>query len=834
MKKYLPHILAIVAFLVITMIYFSPLIGGKELRQSDINNWKGMSKEILDFKDKTGESTYWTNSMFAGMPAYQISAEYSASLIQYIDKIIMLGLPLPANYVFLFMAGFYFLLITMKIDKRIAIVGAVAFAFSSYFFLFIVTGHNSKAHAIGYMAPVIAGIIMAYRGRLIVGAAITALALALELYANHLQITYYLMLLVILLVLSEFYSSIKEKKVSGFIKASSLLAVAAGLAVLSNITNLWATQEYGKYSTRGPSELMADKENQTTGLDRDYITDWSYGIGESLTLLIPDFKGGASEPIGRNNKDALKDVDPNFKQYITNFGAYFGDQPFTGGPLYIGAIVILLFVIGIFVVKGPVKWWLLIATALSLMLSWGHNFMSFTNLFLDFVPGYDKFRAVTTILVLAELAIPLLAIITLNKMVTEKNFYKENKKMLMYAMGIVIGLTLLITITPSTFTSFYTPQEYEQVGQSVKDQPNSQELLNSFFEAVSTARQHILVSDAIRSLLFLILAGSLIWGFLRYRFKNEVFIYGLLALIIMDLVTVDRRYLSSDDFVNKSANVIPFPKSVANEIIQQDTTKSYRVLNIAASTFNDAATSYYHQSLGGYHGAKLKRYKELIDYNIAPEITTIKTVFQKGDSSGLDLVYNQPAINMLNAKYIIVKADQPPLENSGALGNAWFVSSIKMVANADSEIAAMSNFNPGNTVIVDERFKDKINGFSFNTQDSTAQIVLTDYKPNHLTYKFSGKSEQLAVFSEIYYDKGWNAYIDGKLSDYFRANYVLRAMRLPAGEHTIEYKFEPSVVINGEKIAFAGSIFILLLCAAAIVKEVRKPKDETNQGKLNK
>lgn len=364
MKKHLPHLLAVVAFLVITMLYFAPLMGGKELRQSDINNWKGMSKEILDFRQKTGEQTFWTNSMFGGMPAYQISAEYTANLVQYIDKIITLGLPVPANYVFLFMAGFYFLLITLKVDKKVSIVGAVAFAFSSYFFLFIVTGHNSKAHAIGYMAPVIAGILMTYRGRVIAGAAVTALALALELYANHLQITYYLMMLAILLVFSELFLSVKEKRVAGFIKASSLLAVAAGLAILSNITNLWATQEYGKYSTRGPSELTSDKENQTTGLDRDYITQWSYGVGESLTLLIPDFKGGASEPIGRSNKDALKDVDPNMKQYVTNYGSYFGDQPFTGGPLYIGAILILLFVVGLFIVKGPLKWWLLIATAL--------------------------------------------------------------------------------------------------------------------------------------------------------------------------------------------------------------------------------------------------------------------------------------------------------------------------------------------------------------------------------------------------------------------------------------------------------------------------------------
>ena len=801
-------------------------MGGKDLRQSDINNWKGMSKEILDFKEKTGESTYWTNSMFGGMPAYQISAEYSASLIQYIDKIITLGLPLPANYVFLFMAGFYFLLITMGIDKKVAIIGAVAFAFSSYFFLFIVTGHNTKAHAIGYIAPVIAGIFMAYRGRVIAGAAVTAISLALELFTNHLQITYYLMLLVILLVLFEFYLSFKEKRVVGFIKTSSLLVVAAVLAILSNTTNLWATQEYAKYSTRGPSELNADKENQTTGLDRDYITDWSYGIGESLTLFIPNFKGGASEPISRNNKEALKDVDPAMKQFVSNYGSYFGDQPFTGGPLYIGAIIFLLFIIGLFVVKGPVKWWLLIATVLSLMLSWGHNFMSLTNFFLDVFPGYDKFRAVTTILVIAEFTIPLLAMLAINKMVKEKDFYQQNKKLLMYVIGGVLGLTLLISVSPATFTNFYTSQEYDQIGQSVKDQPNSQELLNKFFAAVTTARQHILVSDAMRSLMFLILATALIWAFLQYRFKNGIFIYSLLALILMDLVTVDRRYLSADDFVKKSANVVPFPKSSADEMIHQDTTKSYRVLNIGANTFNDASTSYYHQSIGGYHGAKLKRYKELVDYNLTSEIAMLRSVLQKPDSSILNIVYGQPAINMLNTKYIILKGDQPPLENKGALGNAWFVSSEKIVANSDSEIAAMSNFDPRKTVIIDERYKNRVSGFSYSNLDSSAQIILIDYKPNHLTYKTSSKTNQLAVFSEIYYDKGWNAYIDEKSSDYFRANYVLRAMQVPAGEHTIEFRFEPEVVSTGEKISFAGSLFILLFAGFAVWKEFKaRPKN---------
>ncbi len=827
MKKYLPHIIAIVAFIVITMLFFSPLMGGKELRQSDINNWKGMSKEILDFKEKTGEQTFWTNSMFGGMPAYQISAEYKANLVQYLDKIVTLGLPLPANYLFLLMAGFYFLLITMKVDNKVAILGSVAYAFSSYFLLFIVTGHNSKAHALGYMAPVIAGIIMTYNGRLLLGSAITALSLALHLYANHLQITYYLMLMVAILVIAELYLSIKEKRISTFIKANAFLAVAAVFALFSNITNLWATQEYGKYSTRGPSELSADKENQTTGLDRDYITQWSYGIGESFTLMIPDFKGGASEPIGRNNKDALNDVDDNYKQYVTNYGAYFGDQPFTGGPSYVGAIVVLIFVIGLFVVKGPVKWWLLIATALSLMLSWGHNFMTFTNLFLDFVPGYDKFRAVTTTLIIAQFTIPLLAVLTVNKMVTEKDFFKKYKKQLMYAMGIVIGFTLLVAISPGSFTSFYSSKEYDQVAQSVKGQPNSEQLLDGFFSAVSAARKHIMVSDTIRSLIFLILAAGLIWTFLRYNYKKEIFIFSLLALIMMDMLTVDKRYISSDDFVKKSANAVPFPRTRANEMILQDTTKSYRVINIGANTFNDASTSYYHQSIGGYHGAKLKRIKELIDYNLEGEISIIKMVMQRPDSASLQVVYGQPALNMLNTKYFILSGDQPPLVNQGALGNAWFVSSVKFVANADSEIAAVHDFDPRTMAVIDNRYKTALDGLNLNNYDSASYIMLTDYKPNHLTYKSSSRAEQLAVFSEIFYDKGWNAYVDGKLTDYVRADYVLRAMRVPGGEHTIEFKFEPAVISVGEKISFAGSLLIILFAGFAAWKEFKaKPKNE--------
>ncbi len=820
MKKYLPHAIAIAIFLILTFLYNAPLFSGKELRQSDINNWKGMSKEILDYKDKTGDNALWTNSMFGGMPAYQISVEYTGNLVRFLDKIFTLGLPLPANYFFLLMAGFYFLLITLKIDSKISILGAIAFAFSSYFILFVVTGHNSKAHAIGYMAPVIAGIIMTYQGRLLLGAAITAIFLSLELYANHLQVTYYLMLMILIYAGIELYSAIKQKTMPNFIKASGLLAAGALLAVFSNITNIWATQEYGKYSTRGPSELTADKENKTTGLDKDYIFDWSFTKMETMTLLIPDFKGGPSEPISKNNKDALKDVDSNFRQYVGSFGAYFGEQTFTGGPVYAGAIMILFFLIGAFVVKGPIKWWLVGSTLLSLMLSWGKYFEGFNYFFVDYIPGYDKFRAVTTTIIIAEFTIPLLAILAVAKMVEQKDFFVENKKRLMYIMGGLSFVLLLIIAKPDMFTDFYTEREYNQVAESVKSQQNSADLLDQFFTAVSTARKHILVSDATRSLILVLIASILVFTFLRYRYRSDIFIYSLIALVMIDMISVDRRYMSSEDYIKKSANVIPFPKTQADEIIHRDTTRSYRVLNIAVNTFNDASTSYYHQSIGGYHGAKLKRYKELIDYNLMNELSTLRAVLQKPDMSTESIVYNQPALNMLNTKYIIVNPDAAPLVNKGALGNAWFVSEVKFVPNSDAEIAALDKFNPAQTVVIDKRYEDVIKGHQFST-DSSASIVLTNYSPKYLKYSFKSAVNQLTVFSEIYYDKGWNAYIDGKQVPYARANYVLRAMWIPEGTHTVEFKFEPEVINVGEKISFASSLILLVVLAGLLFREYK-------------
>ncbi|MBK9540733.1 MAG: YfhO family protein [Bacteroidetes bacterium] len=490
--------------------------------------------------------------------------------------------------------------------------------------------------------------------------------------------------------------------------------------------------------------------------------------------------------------------------------AYFGDQPFVGGPLYLGAIVCLLFVIGLFVVKGPMKWWLLASTVLFLFLAWGKNFMSFTNFFLDNVPGYDKFRAVTTTLIILEFTFPLLAILAVDRMVKETDFFAKYKKQINYTLIGVLAIVGVMCIAPGMFTSFYTPTEYDQVTASVQGKNIGQDVIDGFFSNLSEARKHIVTSDAIRSFMFILLACALIWTFLRYRYSKEIFVYGLMFLVVMDLATVGKRYLLTEDYVKKSANVISFPMTQADQIIRQDTSQSYRVLNLAANVFNDASTSYYHQSIGGYHGAKLKRYKELIDYSLTPELSALKMGMQKGDSSFLRVLSSQPALNMLNTKYMIYNPDAAPLLNPGALGNAWFVNEFKVVANADSEIAALRSFDPAHTAVVDERFKDQLSGLQPGA-DSAASIVLTKYEPNHLVYAMKSNVEQFAVFSEIYYDKGWNAYVDGKLMPYAWVNYVLRGMRVPAGTHTVEWKFEPQVVQTGEKIALASSALLLLL-----------------------
>jgi len=814
-KTLLPYLAAILIFLGLTLAYFSPLLEGKRILQSDIVNFKGMSKEIVDFRVKTGQEPLWTNSMFGGMPAYQISASYTSNLIGYVDNVLTLGLPHPANLVFLYFLGFFILLLVMGADPWLAVAGAAAFAMSSYFFIIIEAGHNSKAHAIAYMAPVIAGIILTMKRKYLWGGVMTAVFLSLEVKANHPQITYYLAMTVLLLGLFKLIHAIRFKELTPFLKSVGILVVALVFAVLTNLTTLWATWEYGKYTIRGKSELTSEKSNRTSGLDKDYATQWSYGVGETMTLLIPDFYGGSSSvKISGNSKiaEAMKAngvPDESISQFISQplpF-LYWGAQPFTSGPVYVGAIILFLFVLGLIIVKGPIKWWLLAGTLLSISLAWGHNFMWLTDLFLNWLPGYNKFRAVSMILVIAEFTIPLLGILAIRELCDSSRDKKKMFKALQVAFIIVGGIALFFTLVPGMFLNFtgagdrYMQQQYQFPGW--------------LMQAIRDERLRLLRMDALRSLVFIVLAGGVTWALLFNKIKKEYAYMALIVLIVADMFTINKRYLNNDSFTSKSRVENPFEPTSADTQILQDKDPDFRVLNLTTNTFNDAGTSYYHKSIGGYHGAKLRRYQELIDHGIDKDIQT----FAKSISTD-----STPVLNMLNTKYIILPNNnkQPvAFPNPRALGNAWFVGSVQMADNADAEIKAVSDFNPATVAVVDKSFSANLQSFT-PARDSSDNITLDAYTANALNYHYKTKNIGLAVFSEIYYPKGWNAYVDGQLTPHFRADYVLRAMVLPAGEHKLQFRFEPSVYVVGEKISLISSIILILLIVILAALEFRK------------
>lgn len=807
-KSILPHVLVVVVFMLLTIIYFNPLLSGKAINQGDVERFKGMSKEIVDYRAKYDKEPLWTNGMFSGMPAYQISVLYPSNWVRPLIKLTAMGIPHPACIIFLCMLGFYFLLLTFKVDRLLAAAGAIGFALSSYFIILIEAGHNPKGYAIAYMAPVVMGIMMAYRGRMWLGSAIAGIALSLELASNHLQITYYLALLSGVIVLGEFVNAIVGKQLSNFIKSSGMLIVAAVLAVLPNITNLLVTEEYGKYTIRGASELSDEQHNKTSGLDRDYATQWSYGIGETFTLMIPNYKGGESQAIGDNEK-ALADVNPEMRQYVgQSTDQYWGDQPFTSGPVYIGALVCFLFVLGMFIIKDNLKWYLLAATILAIMLSWGKNYMGFTNFFMDYLPGYNKFRAVSMTLVIAEFTIPLIGVLAVREIVLNPALLREKRNAFYASLGLTAGLCLVFYLAPTAFQDFYKAGEYENVTASLKKSGAAAEQIQQFMNGMETARISIFKADALRSFLFIILGAGLLFVYSLKSFNKNYLYAGLGLLILIDLWAVDKRYLNDKNYVSKSSMETPYLPSPADEQILKDPDPNYRVMNVSLSPFQDATTSYFHKSIGGYHGAKLRRYQDLYERQISKN--------------------NMSVLNMLNAKYFIVQNQQNgelmAQRNPGALGNAWFVKELKWVANPDSEINALTNFNPANTAIIDKKWEKEINANAFQF-DSTASIKLKSYKADELVYEAQANQSQMTIFSEIYYPKGWNAYIDGKPAPHFGVNYVLRAMVLPAGKHEVVFKFEPESYYKGEKIAMAGSILLFLFVIAGVLMQIKKNKE---------
>jgi hypothetical protein len=804
----IPHIVAVVIFMTVSVIYFYPVLEGKVLNTNDGTVAFNSAKEISDFRAKYGEEPLWTNSMFSGMPAYMISVIYKGNLLKYVDSSVKF-LKHPTAIIFLTLLGFYVLLLFFKVDAWLAIAGALAYGFSTYFFWILGAGHNTKALAIAYMAPMIGGIYYSYRHNAIKGAIFTTFFLTLEIIANHPQITYYSFICILVFIITEFIFAVRKKELQPFMKSSLILIIPLLLAVGMNFNSLYTTYEYGKYSTRGKSDLVTSNSQKTSGLDKDYITQWSYGIDETLTLFIPNFRGGACQPFNNNSQTAAVLRQNNAGQYLRQFQKYWGTQPWVDGPVYVGAIAFFLFILGLIIIKGPEKWWLLSATLLSVMLAWGKNFMPLTNLFLDFFPGYNKFRAVTMILVVAEFCIPLLGILALRDILNGNAERKVILKGLKIAFGLTGGIALLLLLMPGLAGSFLSPVEKHA------------NLPSWLSPALIADRKMLLRGDALRSFFLILLAAAALAGFYYNKLKKEYLIGLLAVLFLADMWFVDKRYLNSDKFVRKEAKARMSAPTLADKYILKDSSY-YRVLNLSVSPFNDASTSYYHKSIGGYHGAKLERYQELIDTCLIYDINLIQTV--GGGAKSLNEMHSvfsmTNALNMLNAKYIIYNPDEMPLVNQNALGNAWFVATPALVDNANQELSSINRIDASSVAVIDKLFKDQIKNKSYPVSQGD-KLELKSYKSNELVYNSRTQGENLAIFSEIYYPAGWKCYLDGKESNYFRADYVLRGMIIPAGEHEIIFRFEPSSYITGNRISMISSLVFILLAAGYVLVQLK-------------
>ena len=821
-KTYFPYAIAVLIFFIISFLFVAkPVAEGKKVIMADITKYKGQSKELNDYKEKTGETALWTNSMFGGMPSYLIKTPPASKFNSFIHKILNLNHFRPVSFIFLLMVGFFIALLCFDVNPWISILGALAYGLSSYFFALIPAGHMSKVLALGYMPGLIGGARLAFRGKPLAGGAIFALFFALQMLVNHLQMTYYTFIILLIYGLSELIFAIKEKRIKPFLTSAAALIFFGLIAIGSNLRTLWTTYEYGEYSIRGKSELTTDAGNKTSGLDKDYATQWSYGIGESFTLLIPNFRGGASVYELSTDSETYKLLSQiqgkaQAKKTITQMPMYWGDQPFTQSTTYVGAVICLLFVLGMYVLKGRTKWWIFASTVVSLILAWGHNVPNITNFLLDHLPGYNKFRAVSSTLVIAQLTMPLMGILALAKMLKGEIMKEKLQKSLFYSVGITGGLALFFALFGKGMFSFEAASDQQYLAQGA----------TQIVDAWQADRAMLLRKDSFRSLLFVLFAGGLLYLYLLKKVKLNYVIAGMGLLILVDMWPVDKRYLNNDDFQTKKEHKTPFTASAADQFILQDPYQHYRVLNLAVSTFQDASTSYFHKSIGGYHGAKWRRYQELYEQSMFQESQGIIGSLQTQNPHVIDATIEKAhTLNMLNTKYIIYNPNARPLVNTAANGNAWFVNNYQVVANADEEMAAIKTTNTKEIALVDERFEEFVEGKTL-IPDSLARIELIEYRPDYLKYSCNANSEQLALFSEIYYPKGWIAKVDGKEVDHFRANYLLRALMVPAGEHTIEFSFEPRSYALGGKVAMASSwILFLTLVAAIALPYVKKPKE---------
>ena len=822
LKRYLPDVLAVLLFAVISYAYFFPAdIEGRILYRHDSSAGRGAGQEASVYHEQTGKTTRWTNATFGGMPTYQTAPSYkSTDGLGKLVKAYHLWLPENVWYLFVYLLGFYILLRAFDFRWYLAALGSVVWAFSSYFLIIIAAGHIWKVMALAYLPPMIAGLVLAYRGRYLWGLIVTAIFAAFEVNANHVQMTYYYLFVIFFMVLAWLADALKKKQMAHFWKATAACAVGAALGICINISNLYHTWQYGQESMRGKSELVKkNAANQTSsGLDRDYITQWSYGIGETWTLLIPNTKGGASFPLVMN-KTAMEHADNNYIQIYQQLTQYWGEQPGTSGPVYVGAFVLMLFILGLFIVKGPMKWALLAATVLSILLSWGRNFMGFTDFFLDYMPMYAKFRTVASILVIAEFTIPLLAMLAL-KQVVEENNLKTLGKPLVLSFGLTAGFCALFALMPSLFFSdFVSSAELHAMSQIPADQ------LNPLLDNLREMRRAMFTADCWRSFWIIVIGAGILLLYLTKKMKATYAVGAIMVLCLIDMWQVDKRYLNDEMFVEKSQRDAPQPMTATDQQILQDKSLDYRVLNMASNTFNENETSYYHKSIGGYHAAKLRRYQEMIDAYIAPEMQKLMPAIAdaQGDMTKVagDSLY--PVLNMLNTKYVIMPlqgGQTVPIQNPYAYGNAWFVDKVNYVDNANQEIDMIGKLNLRHEAVADKKFQQQLGAA---VDQENAVVTIKSYEPNHLTYDVQSDKGGVVVFSEIYYP-GWTATIDGQPAELGRVNYILRALNVKAGQHQVELSFHPKSVERTETIAYVAFVLLLLAVAAVVLVEWKKQK----------
>lgn len=828
LKKCLPDIFVVALFTVISLAYFFvPVMQGKILYRHDSSAGRGMGHEITQYVERTGEVSRWTNSLFGGMPTYQIAPSYdSKKVMEVAVDAYHLWLPENVWFLFVYLIGFYIMLRAFDFRRSLAALGSILWAFSSYFLIIIAAGHLWKVFALAYLPPMIGGIVLAYRGKYMKGLLVTAIFTAFEINANHIQMTYYFLFVILFMVIAFLVDAIRNRQLARFWKASAVCVVAALIGVAMNASNLYHTWEYQKQSMRGKSELVKkNSANQTdSGLERDYITQWSYGIGETWTLLVPNAKGGASVPMIQNSI-VRENANPMYEQIYQQLGQYWGEQPGTSGPVYVGAFVCMLFIFSLFIVRGPMKWALLAATILSILLSWGRNFMPFTDFFIDYIPMYSKFRTVASILVIAEFTIPLLAMMALKRIVEEKDVLRDNMKWLYLSLAMTAGVAAVMAVTGGMGFDFVSSAERQALSQFPPED------LNPLLADITNVRQMIFTADCWRTVVIIVIGTLLLLFYKAGKLKPLYMLGGIFVLCLVDMWQVDKRYLNDGMFVPRSERDTPPEMSETDRMILEDKSLDYRVLNFSTNTFNENETSYFHKSVGGYHPAKLRRYQELIEAYISPEMRKAMEAIAKngGDMAAVDGNAVYPVLNMLNTKYFIMPlqgGDTAPIENPYACGNAWFVNKVSFVDNANEELATVGKIDVRHEAVADKKFQQTLGAST--TNDSTATVTLKSYEPDRLVYDVKSTNGGVLVFSEIYYP-GWTATIDGNDVPVGRVNYVLRALNMKPGNHKVELTFKPKTVVMTERIANTASAILVIILVAVTIAAYRKRRTTQQQ-----